>query len=295
MPKSLQTIYVILILLLVLFIVTFAWGETSEPIDVYILDDGIRFNHFDLRGLGGDEVDIIGKGRSGRIHGTAIASIIGGRLYDNELPVRVHSVRVLQSDGSGKWSDFLKGLQWVLEHHEEGRMGVVNLSFGGRPKDVIAGLVGQAIARLQNEGLVVVSAIGNDGERIDEGRIPCSIDGVISVGALNRRHTRWVSSNFGDLVDYFVLGEDLRVASAIRKSARTTISGTSFSAAIISAVLVSGIASNEIRSTEEVAAYLDSGVLVFLEGLYGRERGAGIIDFDQKSPIFAYDPPNADE
>jgi serine protease AprX len=132
-------------------------------------------------------------------HGTHVAGILvgsgshspEGRLAGIAPAANLVSVRVLDEAGSGRTSDVLAGLQWVLDHKDELGIRVLNLSLGHPVYEPAAQdpLV-QEVEALWDAGIVVVCSAGNAG-RNGDGTItsPCNSREVISVGASNDRGT----------------------------------------------------------------------------------------------------------
>jgi len=128
-------------------------------------------------------------------HGTHVAGILvgdgshssDGRLAGVAPAANLVSVRVLDEAGSGRASDVLAGLQWVLDHKEDLGIRVLNLSLG-HPVYEPAALdpLVQEVEALWNAGIVVVCSAGNAG-RDGDGTItsPCNSREIISVGATN--------------------------------------------------------------------------------------------------------------
>jgi serine protease AprX len=128
-------------------------------------------------------------------HGTHVAGILvgsgshsfEGRLAGIAPAASLVSVRVLDEAGSGRTSDVLAGLQWVLDHKDDLGIRVLNLSLG-HPVYEPAALdpLVQEVEALWSAGIVVVCSAGNAG-RTGDGTIssPCNSREVISVGASN--------------------------------------------------------------------------------------------------------------
>jgi serine protease AprX len=131
-------------------------------------------------------------------HGTHVAGIMVGNgsrssgQFTGVAPeASLVSVRVLDAQGSGRTSDMLAGLQWVLDHKDQYGIRVLNLSLGHPVYEAaeVDPLV-QAVDSLWDAGIVVVCAAGNNG-RSGHGTIssPCNSRKVITVGALNEHKT----------------------------------------------------------------------------------------------------------
>jgi serine protease AprX len=131
-------------------------------------------------------------------HGTHVAGIMVGNgsrssgQFTGVAPeAGLVSVRVLDGQGSGRTSDMLAGLQWILDHKDQYGIRVLNLSLGHPVYEAaeVDPLV-QAVDSLWDAGIVVVCAAGNNG-RSGHGTIssPCNSRKVITVGALNEHKT----------------------------------------------------------------------------------------------------------
>ena len=81
--------------------------------------------------------------------------------------------------------------------------GVINLSLGGQAPSVF---LSQAIEQAVAQGAVIVAAAGN--ENAEGSAFPASLEGVISVGALDLSGGRTSYSNFGSDIDVVAPGGD---------------------------------------------------------------------------------------
>jgi subtilisin family serine protease len=232
----------------------------AERVTVYLMDNGVRVDHQAFEGIETESVDIIGEGKrkSGEKtdiygdHGTLLAGLVVARVPR----VRLVSVRTLDNAGEGKWSDFVRGVHWITNHHQQGAAAVANLSLGGSPKDPrIQKLVTEAIDRLVESGVTVVVAAGNDGKDVP-GRIPSTLDSVISVGAVSLFNNRLDSSNFGSCVDIYARGENLEGPGSMGKSDQYRESGTSVAAAVVTGLIAGFLEEHPDASPEEARAWL---------------------------------------
>jgi subtilisin len=132
----------------------------ATDIDIAIIDTGIETTHPDLNYFNG--TDLTGEGLfDGHGHGTHVAGIAAAK--DNDFGVvgvapgaRLWAVKVLDSSGSGSFSNVIAGLDYVAQHADE--IEVANMSLGGSGysqamRDAISGCV--------NRGVVIVVAAGN--------------------------------------------------------------------------------------------------------------------------------------
>jgi hypothetical protein len=172
--------------------------------------------------------DVSDKSSSG--HGTHVAGIIGA-VANNMMGisgvapnVRLLPIKVMDGDFT-YMSDFVLGLDYAV------RMGahIVNVSLGSKETSRSEA---QAINRLQNAGILVVVAAGNEGSDEDlHPTYPGSYDNgnVLSVAAHNRRDGLSSFSNYGrNRVDVAAPGNE--ILSTVPGGGYQYMSGTSMAA-----------------------------------------------------------------
>jgi subtilisin len=165
-----------------------AWG-------VAVIDTGIQLNHPDLHVVG--NVSFVRKARNGNDdngHGTHVAGIIGaldnGQGVVGVIPgAALYAVKVLNSTGSGSWSDIVKGIDWVTQNAS--KIAVVNMSLGGGLTNADDGNCGntngdavhKAICGSVKAGIVYVVAAGNSFTNVKDFR-PAAYREVVTVSAM---------------------------------------------------------------------------------------------------------------
>jgi subtilisin family serine protease len=121
-------------------------------------------------------------------HGTHVAGIAAA--FDNGQGIvgvapgaRIWSVKVLDQNGSGSFSDVICGLNWVVKHR--GTIDVVNLSLSGAGGDgpCESSPLHKAVCNVYYSGIPVVVAAGNQGTDAST-RVPASYDEVITVSGM---------------------------------------------------------------------------------------------------------------
>ena len=203
---------------------------------VGILDAGIDRKHPSLRGQKLKTASFVKKGRSRppRDHGTAIASLLVGRL-DSLTPglvpgVRMYAADVFHMDETGQSAantlDLLKGLNWLKRNNVK----LVNMSLSGPANDVLA----DAIEKLTEQGMVFIAAAGNGGPDA-EPSYPAAYSNVIAVTAVDDQLQAYRRANQGDYIDIAGPGVGLWAASPGKKADYR--SGTSYAAPVVTAVL----------------------------------------------------------
>jgi subtilisin family serine protease len=210
------------------------WPVTrGASINVAVLDTGIDVQHPDLQAAyaGGfntyfgdknypketaQPIDDVG-------HGTHVAGTIAAT--DNNLGVvgvapgvRLWSVRVLDSTGSGTASKIVQGIQWVLQQKTAlGGDWIISMSLGSCSSPITEA---SAISSAINSGVLVVAASGNhnsDSPDVCGGPndnpysvvYPAAYPGVIAVAAVDSTSTIADFSNFGPQVAVAAPGVDV--------------------------------------------------------------------------------------
>lgn len=173
---------------------------TGKGIGVVILDTGIGY-HPDLFPSGDTSGPLIyfydfikhkTKYYDDNGHGTHIAGIIAGNgvysdgLYRGIAPgVHLISLKVLNQQGEGHIEHVLEAIQWILQHHEQYRIRIVNISIGstrGKNFNEDSPLV-RGVNQLWEAGLVVLTAAGNHGPAPSSIGAPGNSRKIITVGS----------------------------------------------------------------------------------------------------------------
>lgn len=219
---------------------------------VYLMDSGVDASHdefsestiVNLYSYNGFYTDMRG-------HGTSMASLINGKTVGVAKNAIVKNVKIpLESTTIGQ---LLMAFNAVLADHQtiEG-VKVVNCSWS-IPKSE---LLDNKITELQNAGLVVVAAAGNQGVAADT-LSPVGLDTVLGVGASDAydRVVSWVPggigiSNWGPEVDITAPGINVSVANYT--GGYTSTSGTSVSAAIVSGIVTQYIKTNPTLTAQQI-------------------------------------------
>jgi subtilisin family serine protease len=182
----------------------------GPAIHVAIIDTGIDYNSPELTGAfkggfnyvarNGDPLDDNG-------HGTHVGGIIaaannGAGVVGVASDVDVYSLKVLDTCGSGRTSDIIQAVQWVVDKKKEiGGNWIINLSLGS---DTASGSEATEFATATDAGILVVAASGNGYTGSDGLSYPAGYPGILSVGAVD-------SSNA--IASFSQRGADLKVVA----------------------------------------------------------------------------------
>ncbi len=123
-------------------------------------------------------------------HGSHVSGIIASSLKDEDNKfngiapdVYLLSVKAFDQNGESSYSKVLDGLNWIFENRYKYKIRVVNMSLGAQVNSHYwQDPINQAVMRLWDAGVVVVSSAGNNGE--DMGiTVPGNTPYIITVGA----------------------------------------------------------------------------------------------------------------
>ncbi len=192
-------------------------GITGEGVDVAVIDTGVA----PVPALTGSDkvgamVDLSFEAEVPEAtyldthgHGTHMAGIIAGsdpggdpataaarpEEFHGVAPgARIVSVKVGDNTGAVDVSQVIAGIDWVIEHRDEGDLNirVLNLSYGtDGDQNYRVDPLAHAVERAWNAGIVVVTAAGNDGWRHPGLANPANDPFVISVGAAQALNNGW--------------------------------------------------------------------------------------------------------
>ena len=157
-------------------------------------------------------------------HGTHVATTAAGTQYGVAKNATIVPIRLLDCNGSGRYSGVIASLDWILSpaNPNPKTQAVLNLSIGGPKSDAL----NDAIERLVNEGITVIVAAGN--ERVDAcTRSPASAANAITVGATGEGDLKASYTNFGTCVDINAPGSNITAGWYFSNTSTRVASGTS--------------------------------------------------------------------
>jgi len=263
------------------------WRHTKGAgVKVAVLDTGMP-RHRDLSVVGAQSF-ISGYLEDCQGHATAVGSIISGLgcastgvagvAPDADMYYGV----VLNSSGAGSMTSVAQGINWAVD---EIHADVINLSLGTPHAYGCDPKVQAACRHAYENGVVVVGAAGNDARDVNW---PAALDTVIAVAAVDRNLKAASFSARGPEVEFAAGG--VSVMTAYLDNGYATLSGTSFSAPVVTGIIALIISEHRSRgikmSPEEVRQHLKE--IAYDVGAEGRdnETGWGV-------PVFTKDTFNA--
>lgn len=224
----------------------------GNGVTIAFLDSGINITHEAFKGRIIAVNDITCSGNldlttDQRGHGTLCASIACGAAFKSigskEQTVQVLAgvapaanivmYKITGSAGQADATMITKALKQCLEDKQRYSIDIVLLPYGSHNYDLE---LCNAIDALITQGILVVTASGNDGEwkKIS---YPGRLGHTICVGAHDKHGHTTPNTSRGHALDFTAPGDSLTGASSVHPSMFTTASGTSFAAACVAGLL----------------------------------------------------------
>ena len=263
--------------------------NNGSGIGVAVIDTGIDLAHSDLSPVESGTSCLRGRRspNDDNGHGSHVAGTIAAR--DNGVGVvgvapeaKLYPVKVLDSRGSGTWSQVICGVDWVTANAAS--IKVANMSLGGSgtvtPSNADCSNANNdalhtAICRSVKKGVTYVAAAGNSAAD-SSGFVPAGYDEVITVSALSDSDGKaggsggaptcrsgeqddWFASfsNFGAPVD--IAGPGVCIYSTYNSGGYATLSGTSMAAPHVAGAAALYVKNNPTATPAEVKAGLVGG------------------------------------
>ena len=193
-------------------------------------------------------------------HGSLCAEII---MDNTGTDVSVIGYKALNKNGIGTelW------IATAIEKAIEDGVDIINLSLGGEAEPVgyeSSVVMDDAVRLAMSQGILVVAASGNEGLNAEHFS-PANIEGVITVGAIDKAGNRAYFSNYGEDVDFVAPGVELEHdymreyvdADGIHHKGFTEpIDGTSFACPYVVAEIATLLSVYPGLSREEVVGKL---------------------------------------
>lgn len=111
---------------------------------------------------------------------------------------KILALKALDDNGNGTTASVVAALQYAIDSH----VSIINMSFSGKANDDTS-LIESKVKEAIKAGITVVASAGNNGS-IAYDYIPSNIEGVITVGACDSKGNILSTSNYGNIVDWYV-------------------------------------------------------------------------------------------
>lgn len=258
-----------------------AWDQTmGDPsIIIAIIDTGLDASHPEFAGRvlpGRDFANNDNDPSDDHGHGTHVGGITAAGINNGIGMAGIAGqasllpVKVLDSSGSGWWSNVASGITWAVDHGAR----VLNLSLGGSADSTV---LHDAIDYATAHNAVVVVAAGNNGT--DTPFYPAVYDNVISVGAVTSTGDMASYSNYGPNVDVVAPGSTI-YSTEWAGTGRTYgfRSGTSMAAPHVAGLAALILSANPALSESEVRTLIENNTQISAQQTSDYYTGHGLVD-----------------
>lgn len=269
---------------------TYVYTETAENVHAYVIDFLVADEHTEFKDPNQpsrvvSRVNCIFADSSGNCtsispgarwpidgHGTAVASIIGGKTVGAAKKVKLHSVEVCSNDGCPA-SRVIAGINWTVNNHIKPAITNISINF----RDVTtctssytfteAFAVRSSIDYAISAGIPFTISAGN----CDSDACwypPANTSAAVVVAYTNSSDRRSIKdypggapiwgSNYGSCVDLFAPGEDVEVAWTGSTTHMRVNAGSSFAAPLVAGVAALYLAGNPTATPADVTNWLIS-------------------------------------
>jgi subtilisin family serine protease len=169
--------------------------SNGPAIHVAIIDTGIDYNYSELSAafkgghnfVGRNEDPLDDNGHGTHVAGTIAAANDGSGVVGIASDVDLYSLKVLDTCGSGRTSDIISAVDWVVQKKKEiGGNWIINLSLGS---DEPAAAEQNEFDAANAAGILVFAASGNSYSGTDGLAYPAGYPSVVSVGAVDTTNT----------------------------------------------------------------------------------------------------------
>lgn len=245
---------------------------TGKGIGVCILDTGI-YEHIDFTGriwTFYDFLDFKRRPYDDNGHGTYVAGLVAGDgtasmgKYRGAAPgCGIIALKVLDRYGNGSQDDVLRALRWIREYRQQYRIRVVNISVGTtcNSKRNHARLL-ESVEQLWDEGVVVVTAAGNQGPRPGSITAPGSSKKVITVGSSDLLEGRSAISGRGPTAECVckpdIVAPGNKIMSCVpgKPYSYGVKSGTSMSTPLVTGAIACALEKNPALTNTDIKTML---------------------------------------
>ena len=245
---------------------------TGKGIGVCILDTGI-YEHIDFTGRIWAFYDFLAFKRrpyDDNGHGTHVAGLVAGDgtasmgKYRGAAPgCGIIALKVLDRYGTGSQDDVLRALRWIREYRQQYRIRVVNISVGTtcNSKRNHARLL-ESVEQLWDEGVVVVTAAGNQGPRPGSITAPGSSKKVITVGSSDLLEGRSAISGRGPTAECVckpdIVAPGNKIMSCVpgKPYSYGVNSGTSMSTPLVTGAIACALEKNSALTNTDIKTML---------------------------------------
>lgn len=212
------------------------WEKTKgEGVTIVLIDTGIDSQHDDINSRVKDKFNMIHKNLDVTDeygHGTHVAGLIVGEHTGVAPMADLHIIKVLNGDGLGSMANVMDGITYALNIKAD----ILSISLG--MKYDIPLILKQRIIEAVEQGVTIVSAVGNNGDHTPNN--PARMDEVIGVGGLDIDMNITQFTNSG----YDVLAPSVDILSTYKDGKYAKLTGTSMASPLVAGAIALLISHN---------------------------------------------------
>ena len=279
------------------------FGLTGENVTIAVIDTGIDPNHESLDDLDDnletndpkivgfkDFVNFRQAPYDDHFHGTHVAGIAAGTggskgIYKGVAPqAKLVGVKVLNSWGSGSFSDVIAGIEWTIQNKDRYNISIISMSLGANINSDGTTPVEIAATTAVENGINFVVAAGNRGPSGNTVGIPASAKKVITVGAIDDNKEIASFSSRGPTKDGRIKpevsapGVDIMAPDLGTKNKYRSLSGTSMATPHVAGVVALLKEANSSLNSDEIRELLMNSSLDKGEKGPDNIYGWGVVD-----------------
>lgn len=183
-------------------------GITGKNITIAVMDSGLSYHpDIDLDRILAfrDFISYRAQPYDDYSHGTHVSGIIASSKIGIAPESNLVSLKVLDKEGNGSSDIFIEGIKWLLGHHRQYDIRIVNISVGGTNAELKneKNRLNLWVTRLWEEGIIVCCSAGNNGPAPNSITAPGNCKKVITIGSSDGKHF----SSAGPLLPYITKPE----------------------------------------------------------------------------------------
>lgn len=214
-------------------------GSCDKPVVIGMVDTAIQTDHPSFSNTHIVQKSFLDNLHEPTDHGTAVASLLVGKLPDQPTQLLPQATLVNASvfynredlSSGATLMHLVEGLNWLVSQE----VSLINISMAGPDNRLLA----MVTERLNDAGIPLIAAVGNHGPAAPA-LYPAAYSYVVGVTAVDASHQVYRWANQGDQVDFAAYGVDVVLAGSNNSYGRH--SGTSMATPLVTARMACSMA-----------------------------------------------------